>query len=36
MLFKERKILIENLRMVDEVIDFDDDDMEAALWVCKK
>ena len=36
MLFKERKILIENLRMVDEVIDFDDDDIEAALWVCKK
>ena len=27
MLFKERKILIENLRMVDEVIDFDDDDI---------
>ena len=26
MLFKE-KILIENLRMVDEVIDFDDDDI---------
>ena len=25
--YKERKILIENLRMVDEVIDFDDDDL---------
>ncbi len=27
MAFEERKILIENLRMVDEVIDFDDDDL---------